>query len=63
MLRLTLISFSIRSIVNLLSAMMDIPGLLSIVFKKSDSSSTSQMEPTNTGDMYKIAPLFLVYIL
>ena len=37
--------------------MLDIPSL-SFLFNKRDSrvSLTSEMEPTNTGDMYKIAP-------
>ena len=57
-LRSTPISFSMPCIVNPLSAMMDIPSLSPIVFKKPDSqvSSTSEMEPTNMGDMYEIAP-------
>ena len=59
MLSVTPISLSMSRIVNPRSAMMDIPGLSSIVFKKPDSrvSSTSEIEPTNTGDMYEIAPL------
>ena len=44
--------------------MKNIPGLLSIVFKKTDSwiSSTSEMEPTNkTGDRYEIAPFWCTW--
>ena len=58
MLSFTPISQSMSRIVNPQSAMMDIPGLSSIIFKKPDSrvSSTSDIEPTNTGDMYEMAP-------
>ena len=47
---------SISWIINLLSAMIDIPGLSSSLERKSHSwpSSMSEIEPTYTGDMYKM---------
>ena len=48
------ISSSMPRIIYPLSAMVNIPGILSLVFKNPDSlvSSTSEIEPTNTGDAY-----------
>lgn len=45
-------------IVNPLSAMMEIPGLFSSFVRNPETrvSSTSEMEPTYSGDMYNTAP-------